>query len=322
MSLINRTQSELKLKPKRPNLSRSKTEFDLLTTRTSSDLIEMLRSIHGNDAVILKHGKISIRRASPLYTHKRKNKIVNESVYTLTRILPYERSQRLQKAVHDITTEIRNTHPDLENILTELEECKTKPNIDDAIIHNDITRLKHFSHSEWTYEHMIKLLQNNHEKSHKDFYISCSLIATWMLEEKPESCLRENTPVILLLKAWLNPYNPTKWYCNVYNDIKSSKRCARLYFNSYLDHIMRLPPSVRDILVVVQGYIDSKQLQNHTDPPLLIAILFLRHFIPLYHEHSIDIQKIKISKLILKYCDNIPASCERMHSLMCHSLRS
>jgi hypothetical protein len=73
---------------------------------------------------------------------------------------------------------------------------------------------------------------------------------------------------------------------------------------------------------MIQKQIDMRHLQDIRNDPIMVIILMLRHFIPLYYTRSDDAHRVVIARTILFYCDAVPIIAREYYREVCKLLRA
>lgn len=264
-------------------------------------------------------GNIYIKKQSQFASQKRKDVDIQQSIEILNETFPHQRSKKLQRKIKQFTKEISQKYPNLKCTLKNIHKCDIISTIDELIKSENINCLKNIDISEWTYDNIFKLLVIDNRMTSTALNNSIILLNIWIDKEDIKTCLRGKSPIIYLLKIWIDQFDKPCWFKE--NNISSIERQALIYFNNYLNHITTFPKELIKMLREIQARIDNRNLQLICDDPLIINVLFLRHFIPLYYSKTNDNRKTEIAKYIMLYCDNVPLIARDYYMDVCKLLR-
>jgi hypothetical protein len=257
-----------------------------------------------NEVVLESDGTMYVKPRSPLSTRKRKETL-HKTLLVLRESLPQKRTRKLQQAILDLTNSLRFQHPEFTDLLNAIQKGTIVTVLADVIHERNIDRLLTFDENAWTLKHISKLLMRGNQPTSDAHYISTVLVAKWMEHETLETCLRRDSAITCLLKCWLYCYDNEAWITDSEAEYGLERR-ALIHFVACLERLQRWPAPLLKVVRMIQYQIDVRQLQDSNGPPIMITVLMLRHFIPLYHMRSANENKTEIARVILSYCDAVP----------------
>lgn len=262
-------------------------------------------------------GMVCVKKKSPLSVRKH---TLQKTLSVLQDALPYERTRKLQHAIIELTEVLREQHPDCSEILDSIQDCVVIPVLSDAIKNRDFAKALEFEESSWKPKHIRKLLKPDNNLVHNAHYLSTVLVSKWMELEMPDACLRRDSAIIHLLKFWIQSFDSSTHEENV-SDL-TNERAALIYFSSYLRNIQAWPLPLLRVVRMMQIQIDLRQLQDTNTYPVMVHVIMLRHFVPLYHTHSTHKNKMDVARLILSYCIDVPLIARDEYREVCKLLRA
>lgn len=290
----------------------------LMLIREFSERKEALSD--GTNELVVNDGTVCVRPRSPMTSRKRKQNL-HKTLTVLQDTLPQQRTRKLHQAILDLTNSLRVQHPDCADVLNNIQKGTVVTVLSDVIRVGDIERLLTFDENMWTPKHIAKLLRRGNSTVSNAHYLSTVLVAKWMELETLETCLRRDSAITHLLKFWITTYDDDNWIVETDTEISCERR-ALIHFVDCLRRVQGWPEPLLKVVRMMQTQIDVRRLQDGSGASIMITVLMLRHFIPLYHMHSQHANRTEVARAIMSYCESVPTIAQEHYQEVSKLLRA